>query len=260
MAEPITTDDLYGASGSEKSKEVPFAIPVEETPEITAEVKQETPPKKRPGCLGLITKIVLFVGFIVGGVWLSSNVRQFTTQKDRQDTPTPTVVRSLLVASPSAVPVNTWKTYDVISGTTKTSFGGVTFKLPPDVLSPICDGTSCGSQGTYLPGGTRFTVAARGSGQTLADFRGTAIADTRGTTFTTKQTSVAGFPALEFSGSFAGGTVSGYSFTSMRGIMISLTSTTSLEINHFTPNGIVADFVSDDALFDEVLKTVIVSP
>lgn len=261
MTDPITTEDLYGTTGEEKPAEKPaLSIPIEETPEILPDAPAPKSEKKRPGCLRLITKIVLFLGFIVGGVWLSSNIRQFTTQKDRQDTPTPTGVRSLLVASLSAVPVNTWKTYDVISGTAKQPFRGVTFKLPPDVLSPICDGTSCSSQGTYMPGGSRFTVAPRGAGQNLADFRGTAIADVGGVTFTTKQVTVTGFPAMEFTGTFTGRTVSGYGFSAMRGVMIALTPTASLEINHFTPNGIVADFAADDTLFDEILKTVVVTP
>ncbi len=45
----------------------------------------------------------------------------------------------------------------------------------------------------------------------------------------------------------------------MRGIMIELTPTASLEVNHFTPNGIVADFAADDMLFDAILKTITIA-
>ena len=45
-------------------------------------------------------------------------------------------------------------------------------------------------------------------------------------------------------------------FSAVCGVMmIELTNTLSLEINHFTPNGITSDFVKDDALFDTILKT-----
>lgn len=289
MTGPITTDDLYGTSDEKPSDEVQTVIPqeihkgvpVEETPEITKEVESEESRKqareggaretkserKSSGCAGVLGKIVLFLLLVAAGVWGANAMRQYlptgalNEPSIMRTTPSPTLTdETSLPGAFNSPSISDWKTYDVISGTTKLPLGGVTFKLPPDVLSPICDGTSCSSQGTYLPGGTRFTVAARGVGQLLADYRGTAIADTRGTIFTTKQTTVAGLPALEFSGSFTGGTVSGYSFTSMRGVMIALTPTTSLEINHFTPNGIVADFTSDDALFDEILKTVTVVP
>lgn len=270
MADPITTDDLYGSSDEKKQDEPEshLGVPVEETPEITPPTfpaPDQKPVGKKSGCGGLMMKLVLFAGLVAAGVWVANNFRQFIPTNTQRESsgqlqiPTTPKVSTAPSGAEVATPSSTWKTYDVTSGTTKQPFAGVTFKLPPDVLSPICDGTSCSSQGTYLPGGTRFTVAARGTGQLLADYRGTAIADTRGTTFTTKQTTVAGLSALEFSGTFTGGTVSGYSFTSMRGVMIAITPTTSLEINHFTPNGIVADFAADDALFDEILKTVLVT-
>ena len=190
---------------------------------------------------------------------LSSFVRQFfptgsSTSLETDVTVTPTIT-TLPTATGSAA-VAAWKTYDVVSGTTKASFGGVTFQLPPDVLSPICDGTGCASQGTYLPGGTRFTVAPRGAGQALADFRGSVISDVGGISFTSRATTVADRPAMEFTGVFTGRTVSGYGFSRMRGVMIELTPTTSIEVNHFTPNGIVADFAADDTLFDAILKTI----
>jgi len=262
---PITTDDLYGSSQDmPKPATPPSPLVYEETPEITQDVtsdKQQVTseaPKKKSGCLGTIFTIIIFLGLFIAGIWLSSFVRQFftsgpidsTAQEESSITPT--------IATGSA-DVNLWKTYDVISGTTKLPFAGVTFQLPPDVLSPICDGTACTSQGTYLPGGTRFTVAPRGAGQALADARGAAISDVGGASFTSKPTTVAGLPATEFTGLFTGRTVSGYGFSRMRGMMIELTPTTSLEVNHFAPNGIVADFESDDVLFDAILKTITVA-
>ncbi len=241
-------------------------LPVEETPEITVPVEppQALPqadflPKKKSGsCLGTIGTIIVFLALFIVGVWLSSFLRQFipsdtssqTPNTAVQETPTPTG----FLENPND-PYASWKTYQVISGVTKQPIAGVSFKLPPDVLSPICDGTGCASQGTYLPGGSRFTVAPRGAGQALRDFRGSAISDVNGTIFTTKSSVVGGRQATEFTGTFTGSTVSGYVFSSMRGMMIELSDTVSLEINHFTPSGITSDFAQDDALFDTILKT-----
>lgn len=289
MTDPITTDDLYGTSKDEKPQPTtpqqakeptsPKPMQYEETPEISIDHKASTveqredqiahiqtttqPQKKKNGCLSTIFTIIIFLALFIGGIWLSSFVRQFipdnsTGDQQTETSPTPTMFTYPGITATSSASVAAWKTYDVISGTTKQPFAGVTFRLPPDVLSPICDGTGCASQGTYLPGGTRFTVAPRGTGQSLADFRGRVISDVGGISFTSKPTTVAGYPSTEFTGTFTGRTVSGYSFSRMRGVMIELTPTTSLEINHFTPNGIVADFASDDALFDEILKTVTV--
>ncbi len=147
-----------------------------------------------------------------------------------------------------------WQTYQVISSATKQPIG-ISFKLPADVLSPICDGTSCMSQGTYLPGGTRFTVALRGPGMALRDFRGRIITDVNGTEFTTSDTTVVGRAAINFTGTFNGRTVAGYAFTRMHGYMVEVTEALSLEINHFTPSGITADFAADHTLFESVVKS-----
>lgn len=37
--------------------------------------------------------------------------------------------------------------------------------------------------------------------------------------------------------------------------MIDLDATHSLEINHFTPSGITADFAADDLLFDKIVSS-----
>ena len=237
----------------------------EETPE--APIPTPQPPSlasnKKSGCLGTIFTIIIFLALFIGGIWLSSFVRQFfpsgtPIEEETETSVIPTIPPERAATDSAAVAV--WKTYDVISGTTKQPFAGVTFQLPGDVLSPICDGTGCASQGTYLPGGTRFTVAPRGKGQALADFRGSVVSDVGGTAFMTKTTTVAGRPATEFTGTFTGRTVSGYGFGRMRGVMIELTSTTSLEVNHFSPSGIVADFAADDTLFDAILKTITMTP
>lgn len=276
MADPLTTDDLYGTSKDENSSSVPPAkaatpLTYEETPEIpmpehtnstgSVDTAHRLPAKKASGCMGTLMTVIVFIALFIGGIWLSSVVRQFlpteSGSSQTQTTPTPSGVSgtSGAVATNSAA-VAAWQTYEVISGTTKTQFAGVTFQLPPDVLSPICDGTGCASQGTYLPSGTRLTVAARGVGQALTDFRGSVISDVGGISFTTKPATVAGLSATEFTGVFSGRTISGYGFSRMRGFMVEISPTTSLEINHFTPTGIVANFDQDEALFTAIVGTV----
>ncbi len=257
----------------------PSPLPIEETPELSpivdapqgaspispSPIPSSPPPssakpvtsatKKSGSVLKTVGIILLFVVLFVAGVWLSSFVRQFLPGAGSSQNQKSTTVST---PTPSTVPTDlyaTWKLYTVISGVTKTAVPGISFKLPPDVLAPICDGSSCVSQGTYLPGGTRFTVAARGLGQSLRDFRGSLITDAAGTPFTTTQTTIAGLPVIEYSGTFTGQTLSGYSFTQMHGFMIGVTNSVSLEVNHFTPNGVTADFAADDTLFTSIVNS-----
>lgn len=211
--------------------------------------------------------ILAFILLFVAGIWLSSSIRPYLPSGLSESlglTPlnislTPTPIKRDISSIPSTISPTTWKSYDVISGNTKRPISGISYMLPPDVLPPICDGSSCASQGTYLPGGTRLTVAARGTGQILRDYRGTAISDVNGVTFTTKPVLVAGKQAMEYTGTFTGRTISGYAFTTMRGVMIPLTDTTSVEFNHFVPSGIIADFQSDDALFESILTKIVLN-
>lgn len=267
MPDPITPEDLYGPSNPPVPEgKVPQPIPIEETPEITVE-NQPAPPPPTPSAspktqnasfLPTLGALILFVGLFGVGVWLSSYIRQYfpnglvglTLQEQEVvsvPTPTPT----------PKDPFADWKPYQVISGTTKLPIEGISFKLPKDVLAPICDTTTCMSQGTYLPGGTRFTVAARGVGQFLSDFRGSAISDVGGIVFTATDTVVSGNNAKVFTGTFSGKTVAGYGFSQMRGLMIEVTPTLSLELNHFTPTGVTADFTADDTLFDRIVDTLV---
>lgn len=281
MPDPISTDDLYGPSNpptpegaQEKTDE---GLPIEETPEIIAEPPKEevnipTPEKPfehQPPPVTTMHKrspwtavgaLILFIGLFGLGIWLSGFVRQYFPGGFSTDTQTSNVTDTSSV--PTVIPTQkdpfeNWKTYQVTSGTTKLPIENISFKLPEDVLSPICDSTTCLSQGTYLPGGTRFTIAPRGQGQLLTDFRGSAISDVGGTLFNTTETTVAGHPASLFTGNFSGRTVAGYGFSNMRGYMIEVTPTLSLEINHFVPTGVNADFAQDDALFDQIVTTLV---
>lgn len=238
-------------------------LPIEETPEIIVEqpqpkADQPLADKSKSSFWTTLGALILFVGLFGLGVWISSYVRQYFPNGLVGMTPQQQEVVNAPTATPTPVdPFATWKTYQVISSTTKLPLDGVSYKLPADVLAPVCDTTTCMSVGTYLPGGTRFTVAPRGEGQLLADFRGSAISDAGGVVFTTQNTTVNGSSAQLFTGTFGGKTVGGYGFNQMRGYMIEVTPTISLELNHFTPLGVTADFAKDDVLFDQIVSTLV---
>ena len=254
--EKLTTEELYGKSDPPVASP-PVPLVYEETP-IIEPVKAPSQGSPSPHT---IATIVFFVLLFALGVWLSTFLRQFTTTTPPSaviPTPPPKADQPLAeTPTDTEDPFATWRPYEVVSGATRVPVSGVSFKLPPEVLAPICDGANCSSQGTYLPGGTRFTVAPRGGGQALRDFRGAVVVDAGGREFTTTPTMVAGRQALVFSGLFTGTTAGGYSFAQMRGVMIEVDSTLSLEINHFTPTGVSADFASDDVVFNQVLKTLV---
>ena len=73
--------------------------------------------------------------------------------------------------------------------------------------------------------------------------------------FISNEATVSGHTAIEFTGTFAGRTSGGYGFTQMHGFMIEVSPAETLEINHFTPTGITADFAQDDVLFTQILST-----
>ncbi len=259
-------------------EETPIIEPVAQAPSQTSQLHdapmtdtpQPRPPvpssgKPRNLLVGVLTDIILFAVLFALGVWLSTVLRGYlSTARSDIAVPTQTVTQGegeLPQPTPPdpSDPYAGWVAYSVISGATKESLESIRFKLPPEVLSPICDGPTCSSQGTYLPGGSRFTVAARGKGQILADFRGRVVSDLGGRVFTVIQTTVAGKPSTEFSGLFSGTTAGGYTFSQMRGVMIEVDDELSLEINHFTPSGVSAEFSKDDVIFDKIVQSLIVT-
>jgi hypothetical protein len=264
MDEPAQQPPTSSVAGVPTPESPPLTY--EETPvienvesEIPKQPEALHPPQpptvKRSGsCLKIIGIIVLVIVLFIGGIWISSFVRQFLPAG--QNSPSSTTLSEITpTASVSADSYAPWKSYDVISGITKQPIAGLMFKLPSNVLSPICDGASCVSQGTYLPGGSRLTVAPRGAGLSLRDFRGTVITDANGIPIPTKPLLLGSINATEYESSGSGQTVSGYAYSHIRGVMIPITDTLSVEVNHFVPSGINADFSADDTLFDSIVKT-----
>ena len=219
-------------------------IPIEETPEIRMDTPAEPqsqvpppPPMPKVSSSSAVVTILVFLILFIAGILLSSYIRPFLFGLNKGLTAVPTPIA--VPATPTPVdPFANWKT---------STIAGLSYKLPPDVLAPVCDGASCASQGTYLPGGTRFTVAPRGPSAFVTDANGVA--------FINKDATVSGHIATDFFGTFTGRTITGYVFTQMHGFMIEVTPTLTLEINHFTPTGVTTDFAKDDVLFDRILST-----
>lgn len=209
---------------------------------------------------------LIFVALLFGlGIWLSSQLRVFVTPDASLENfevtipsspllfPTPVSSASASTATPSGT-VNAWQTVSVSA--IGLLLKSVTYQLPQIVVLPTCDGSGCPSSGTNLIGGTRFTVAARGKGERLPDFRGAILTDVNGKEFTMRQTRVGGKDVYEYMGDFVGRTGGGYQFTKMRGVLVPVTDAVSVEFNHFAPMGVVSDFASDDAVFDQIIASI----
>ena len=214
-------------------------------------------PRRTHSAVRFLGNLFFFAALFLGGVFLSMFLRSrlaVITPGISNDTPNgglPDVPVPTDVPDPFAG----WVTHGVTNGVTGETIPGVGFRLPEDVPPPSCD-ARCASQGTYLPGGTRFTVAARGKGQVLPFVRGGRLVDAGGRAFATREATISGRPVYEYSGDFTGTTAGGFSFSRMRGIFLQLTEDFALELNHFTPVGSDADFVTDDALFDRIVSSV----
>lgn len=231
----------------------------EETPIIdpvnvveTTEAAAPPSPKHKKFHIGTVFFVVLLFGL---GIWLSSQLRSFFAPSQSLEIPVPTLspldytesTRAPSATGSGAVNIGSWSTYQIASG--------VSYQLLPEVKAPVCDSSSCSSKGTNLPGGTRFTVAPRGKGQLLPDFRGAILTDAAGREFTMTETTVGGHSVYEYIGNFTGRTGGGYTFTKIRGVLVPVSDTFAVEFNHFAPLGITTDFDSDDAVFDKIIAS-----
>lgn len=203
----------------------------------------------------MLLGLVVLVALAGLGVWSFPTIRQYIEQFTLVTSP-PNVSPTPAITQPPD-PFEGWKTYPVLMGSA--AVPGLTFKLPGEVEPPSCDGTGCASQGTYLPGQTRFTVAAKPVQASLSSLSGAVITDVNGTAFISRDTTLAARAAVEFTGTFTGRTTAGYGFSQMHGYMVDVSPTIMLEINHFTPTGVAADFARDDALFAQIISTLSLS-
>jgi len=229
-------------------------------PPVSFSTQQET--QKKPARIGTVLFVVILFGL---GVWLSVQLRSFFAPAETEPEPVHVVTPYPLSdtnqrdteASPSVRPTirlaSEWETYQVRGN--GTAFTGVTYTLPSNVSAPVCDGTSCVSQGTNLPGGTRFTVAARGKGQALPDFRGAILTDANGKEFAMEEMTIGAITGYGYEGSFTGKTGGGYMFSRMRGILIPIDDSLAVDFNHFAPVGVTTDFESDDRIFEQIITS-----
>ena len=234
-------------------------MPVVE-PQPVAHVEPSEPVVPKRGLMDRLGSIFFFLILFVLGIWLSTEFRpSFTPKPQGQVVPVPTVIVDLptetidtpppATISASRTPVLGWQTYTILN---------VSYKLPPGVKAPTCD-SSCVSYGTNLPGGTRFTVAPRGVGQPLPDFRNAILTDASGRAFTMSLLTVGSHEVYEYVGDFSGSTLQGYQFSKIRGLLVSVDDNTSIEFNHFSPQSAVTDFVSDDVLLTQIVGSVAIN-
>lgn len=244
-------------SDSDTAQQKEFQPPVADTDHEVVK------PGKRRFPFGTVLFIVLLFGL---GMWLSVQFRSFFAPATSRTVIVPTIAPDSDASSffqpgetgsLSAVvpPVNDeWATY-TIRGRNGSVISGVTYKLPATVAAPVCDGTSCPSQGTNLPGGTRLTVAARGTGQLLPDFRGAILTDTTGKEFAMENVTIGSVAGYGYRGDFTGRTSGGYTFTAMRGILVPVNEDLAIDFNFFAPAGVISDFAADGAIFDQIIAS-----
>ncbi len=280
--EQITTEDLYGKS--QAPSVVNPDLEYEETPiiDVTSGVvveaaenlektralpdphesllseKSPSAGNKQGSGWSKLRSVILFIILFSVGVWLSSAVRQFLpSSTESQPEGTVTQQPTALEIEPTLGTDRAWVVYQVQSGKTKKAVPGLTLELPSQVLAPICDGTNCASQGTYLPGGSRFTLAARGREELLPDFRGKKLTDSAGKPLAAKAVVLpSGLTATDYVSESGGTTVGGYSFTNIHGLMVEINDQLSLEINHFSPRGVTVDFAGDEQVFEKIVNTI----
>jgi hypothetical protein len=265
----------------------PQSQPVSSAPDVSYTPPQNgnpNNPKKSKFMINLIIIIVLLAAGVGASVFIRNMQPDYQLENKTSVVvaPTPTVAdiakentnltdtpvsttKGGVIVNPTAVPSNpksvkpitdsSWKnhTFQSKSGIT------VSYQMPNSVLDLVCDGGSCPSQGAYLPGKTRLTLDTKSYAFNADDFSKTIITDAGGKKFTTTATTVLGKPSLEFTGTFNGITTGGYAFTQMHGFMILISTTETLEINHFAPAGIQADFAGDDQIFNTVVKSLTIS-
>lgn len=249
------------ATDEPRTEEAPEPAAHKEKEEVVLPLPNRDARKPKPKRhMGTVVFVVLLFGL---GIWLSSQLRSFFAPGISEEVPVPTLAplespapSNGLVLNPSGPATSSaWTTYQVVSGTTKRPIEGISYQLPSAVKAPSCDSGGCASSGTNLPGGTRLTIAPRGRGQVLPDFRGAILTDVNGREFVMRQTTVGSVSAYEYIGDFTGRTAGGYSFTKMRGVLLPVSETLAIEFNHFAPAGQNVDFAADDAVFDTIIKT-----
>lgn len=280
-------EQSYSTGGSQSNVQSPgFQMPQQQptSPQVTGYQQRAAIPTKRKGGLHGIGTILLFALLFAGGIGIGILLRQATNSnsdnsseattgmaalptvtEEQEDLMMPeemvvededVIVDDQDVSGPVADDLSQWQEYQVLSQGVDVE--GVKLMLPQDLLPPTCDGGTCASYGTYLPGGTRLTIAPRGDGHQLPHISGSIITDVGGQSFQSEDRTVAGYSSVGFQGTFNGTTTGGYAFEQMSGVLIELSDTFALEVNHFSPPGVETDFEADHELFEQILSSIII--
>jgi hypothetical protein len=263
-------------------EETPIMEPIVEFPENTSVAdnpalspKQTQPPKRKKGFFGCLGTVLFVLILFILGVWLSSQIGPLLPKTNENPLPTlmPIETKSLLptdtstpeasssptvIATPIIQDRNFWQVFYILSGSTRQVIPGISYQMPSNIKAPTCD-SGCVSQGTNLPGGTRFTIAPRGKGQLLPDFRNAILTDATGRAFTMSLITIGGRQVYEYVGDFQGSTGQGYAFSKIRGLLVSVNDNLSIEFNHFSNVGTVSDFDADDTLFNQIVGSVVIA-
>lgn len=259
ILEPIPDDQQTS------SHVAPEAAQIFETPPTATDDHRVSEPTKaqRKNPIGTILFVALLFGL---GVWLSSQLRSFFAPASTAEVPVPTVFPTTTgflpaadgTASSSGATAPSIR-QTVYSGARKSEIANVSYMMPSSMKELVCDNSSCTSQWVAMPNGTRFTVAPRGAGELLPDFRGAILTDADGKEFTMREVAFAGKTAYEYVGDFTGRTGGGYTFSRMRGVLIPVSDSLAIDFNHFTPVGSASDFVKDDRIFDAIVASLTAS-
>lgn len=246
--------------------DLPDPLSVPELPNANQPQDNKLPPEPKPEPMvksglksnsikSLIFNLLIFVILFFVGVTGSLIINKlFLTPKNPE---TPKTEIPIVITQTKAPDVTgSWNLFEILSATDGNP--QISISIPQNMLTPICDGQSCVSKGTYMDGGTRFTVSVRDN-PTNINFSQTIVTDITGKQFETKDATISGLIAREFSGDFIGTTAGGYRFTKMHGFLIKANETKLVEINHFAPAGITTDFISDDEVFNKIITTLQIS-
>ncbi len=270
----VTGTEFYTTTQNLKTPEISAPHEMLELPEPKATKPVPKPVKAAKSIVNVIVIILIFVVLFGVGIFASMAFRQImpngiqfpvgggAAKDEITPLPTPQIVPEdqLPVSTQSGIvptkfPQNISQNVLMVGG--KSAVPGLNFVLPATVAALSCDGNNCASQGAYLPGGSRFTIAARGKGQGLPITKGAKLVDSSGKAFDMSDQVVAGFTVRQFVGNTSGSTMNGFTFSKIRGNILTLSNDLELEMSVFAPAGQIVSWENDNKLFDQIVASVI---
>jgi hypothetical protein len=257
---PLSPNELENKLNNEKDLPDPLSTPEITPPHVFGAVLNVPPepapiPMVKPVFGGWIKSafknILLFCLLFLIGIGFSLIYSYFFGKNKIINAPP---IQEVQTISPTPQENINLKSFSITKGKNG-ELSGVEIKLPVDMLTPICDGDACVSFGSYMTGGTRFTVSYQEKAGIKDVFKNLIVTDATGKQFETKEATVSGLMARDYQGEFVGTTSGGYRFTKMHGVMVKISDTELIEINHFAPSGITTDFAGDEKVFSQIIQS-----